>query len=72
MIAGSALAMLAATRTDALVPVAVATCACLIAGALVSASFLRNPAQDSGKRFNTLSGLWTLALFLALGLGSVY
>jgi 4-hydroxybenzoate polyprenyltransferase len=72
MIAGSALAMLAATRTDALVPVAVATGTCLIAGALVSIAFLRNPAQGSGKRFNILSGLWTLIVFLALGLGSVF
>ena len=72
MLTGSALALLAAARTDALAAVAGAIGVCLVLAALTSASFLRHPARGSGKRFNTLSGLWTLALFLALGLGSVF
>ncbi|MGA7950806.1 MAG: UbiA family prenyltransferase [Thiobacillaceae bacterium] len=72
MAAGSALAVLASSGTDALAPVAVATSVCFVLAVLTSATFLRNASHDGGKRFNTLSGLWTLALFLALGLGSVY
>jgi 4-hydroxybenzoate polyprenyltransferase len=72
MAKGSALAVLAASRTDALAPVASATCVCFALAVLTVVAFLRNPKHDAGKRFNTLSGLWTLALFLSLGLGSVY
>jgi 4-hydroxybenzoate polyprenyltransferase len=72
MAAGSALAALAASRIHALVLVGGATGACLVLAALASAAFLRTARHDGGKRFGTLSGLWTLALFLSLGLGSVY
>ena len=72
MAAGSALAALAASMTHALASLAVAMGACLVLAVLASVAFLRNAAQGSGKRFNTLSGLWTLALFLSLGLGSIY
>jgi 4-hydroxybenzoate polyprenyltransferase len=72
MAAGSALAVLAASRTDALAPVAAATGVCLVLAVLTSFAFLRNARHDGGKRFNTLSGLWTLALYLSLGVGSIY
>jgi 4-hydroxybenzoate polyprenyltransferase len=72
MAKGSALAVLAASRTDAHTPVAAATGVCVVLAVFTSVAFLRKPGHDGGKRFNTLSGLWTLALFLSLGLGSVY
>jgi 4-hydroxybenzoate polyprenyltransferase len=37
-----------------------------------SVVFLRHPRAGSGSRFNSLSGLWTLGLFLGLGIGSRY
>ena len=30
--------------------------------------FLRQPAPGSGKRFETLSGVWTLAMYLSVGI----
>jgi hypothetical protein len=58
----------AAARIDTLLPMAIVT---LVAFALAVASaalFLRHPSPAAGRRFNTLSGLWTLGVFLGLGI----
>ena len=72
MTAGSVVALFAASRVHAVVPVAISLGLTIALAVLVSAGFLRNPGPLSSKRFNSLSGLWTLALFLSLGLGALF
>ncbi len=70
------LAMMAATagcatmaaRNIAFAPqVAVTLSAVFFIGSVVATGFLRSPVPGSGKRFELVAGLWTLALYLSLG-----
>ena len=70
MLAGSALALLAAAQVGALLPVLLALGTTLVLAVAAAVAFLRNPRPGAGSRFNLLSGLWTLALFLSIGLGA--
>jgi 4-hydroxybenzoate polyprenyltransferase len=47
--------------------VAAAGAMAMAALALLAPGFLRNPAPGSGKRFELLSGVWTLAMYLSVG-----
>ncbi|HSI84803.1 MAG: UbiA family prenyltransferase [Candidatus Methylacidiphilales bacterium] len=40
----------------------------IVIAILLAVNFLRNPIPGSGKRFELFSGLWTLALYLTLGI----
>lgn len=68
MATSAALAMLAAVRLDALLPMVILTSLVFTLAVAASAAFLRHPRPAAGKRFNALSGLWTLSLFLGLGI----
>ncbi|SFN81093.1 4-hydroxybenzoate polyprenyltransferase [Formivibrio citricus] len=72
MITGSAFAVLAALRIQSATFVATLLGAVLLFAMLGAVAFLRSSGQGGGTRFNRLSGLWTLILFLGLGLGSFY
>lgn len=61
-------AVLAARKIHFALPVAVATGTVLAAAAVAAAGFLRNAKPGSGKRFEILAGVWTLVLYLSLGL----
>ena len=65
------LAILAAARLDSFVPTAIVTVLALMLAVATSTAFLRHPRPASGGRFNTLSGLWTLGLFLSLGISAL-
>jgi hypothetical protein len=70
MASSGALALLAAAPIDALLPMAIVA---LLAFALAVASaalFLLHPHPAAGRRFNTLSGLWTLGVFPGLGIAA--
>ena len=49
-------------------PVAGATGVVLLIGVIAGIRFLRDPRPGSGKRFELIAGLWTLVLYLSLGL----
>jgi 4-hydroxybenzoate polyprenyltransferase len=49
-------------------PVVITTTILLIAAASAGTRFLRSPKAGTGKRFELISALWTLALYLSLGL----
>lgn len=49
-------------------PVVVTSAVLLVLAAAVASGFLRSPGPGGGKRFELISGLWTLALYLSLGL----
>jgi 4-hydroxybenzoate polyprenyltransferase len=49
-------------------PVAVAGALALVALVALGPSFLQTPAPGSGKRFEVLSGVWTLAMYLSVGI----
>ena len=57
----------AALKIDFIWPVALGTLAVLGASILAGAGFLRNSPPGSGKRFEMLAGIWTLVLYLSLG-----
>ena len=65
--ATAALAVIAASRIDFLVPVAAVLGTLLAGAALVSWRFLRQPAPRRGKWIEAFSGVWTLLLYLSLG-----
>ena len=68
MLATATCATLAARRIDFSVPVAMATGIILVIGATAGITFLRSPRPGSGKRFENLAGVWTLVLYLSLGI----
>ncbi len=49
------------------VPVVVVVCLLLVAATLVSRTFLREPNAKNAKWIETFAGLWTLSLYLVLG-----
>ena len=71
MATSGSLAMLAAARLDTFLPMAIVTSLVLMLAVVTSTSFLRHPRPTGGGRFNTLSGLWTLGLFLGLGVSAL-
>jgi 4-hydroxybenzoate polyprenyltransferase len=62
-------AVMAATRIQFALPLGLFLGVVWIAAAVVAWTFLKakTPTAGSGKRFELLSGLWTLALYLGLG-----
>lgn len=59
----------AARTVGIAVPFAVLAGAFLVAAALQGLRFAAAPARSAAKRFELISGVWTLAMYLALGLG---
>jgi hypothetical protein len=49
-------------------PVAVAGALTLTALVALAPSYVRRPSPGSGKRFELLSGVWTLAMYLSVGI----
>jgi len=68
MVATAFCAVHAAVKIRFAGPVAAVTATLFVLAVCVSASFLRASEPGSGKRFELVSGLWTLALYLSLGL----
>jgi 4-hydroxybenzoate polyprenyltransferase len=62
-------AALAAWQIEFLGPVAWVLLALLLTAAIAGWSFLRHPKPGAGKRFELISGLWTLCMYLSLGAG---
>jgi 4-hydroxybenzoate polyprenyltransferase len=61
-------ALLPARKIGFALPVACVLGLLLVGAAWSARRFLANPLAGSGKRFELLSGIWTLALYLCLGL----
>jgi 4-hydroxybenzoate polyprenyltransferase len=59
----------AARRIDFFWPVWSATMTIVVLAGVATMRFLRQPAPGGGKRFELLAGVWTLVLYLSLGLG---
>jgi len=66
-IATLACAGIAAQRIGFAAPVLATLGVCLGAAAFVGVAFLRAPARKTSKRIEALSGVWTLSLYLVLG-----
>jgi 4-hydroxybenzoate polyprenyltransferase len=64
----AACAVRAATNIGFALPVAIVTGTMLLASTAAAAGFLRGSGPGSGKRFELLAGVWTLVLYLSLGL----
>jgi 4-hydroxybenzoate polyprenyltransferase len=60
-------AMAAARLIGFAVPVGVLLVVVLLAASLVAAGFWRSQEAGAGRRFETVSGLWTLCMYLGLG-----
>ncbi|MGB7932587.1 MAG: UbiA family prenyltransferase [Gammaproteobacteria bacterium] len=71
MATSGSLAMLAAAGLDTFLPMAIVTTLVLMIAVATSTTFVRHPRPAAGGRFNTLSGLWTLGLFLGLGISAL-
>jgi len=61
-------ATLAASRIAFILPVLTATGTVWVVAMVAGTGFLRAPKPGSGKRFELLAGIWTLVLYLSLGL----
>ncbi len=61
-------ATIASRQIDFMLPVMTATLAMLLVSVLAGLTFLRSPAAGTGKRFELLAGVWTLVLYLSLGI----
>ncbi len=71
MLASGVLAIHAASQIRGLLFLAVPLGTLLGLAGLAAVKFLRAAAPGSGRHFNMLSALWTLALFLGLGLAAI-
>jgi len=71
MATSGVLATLAAALIGALLPMAIVTSLALTFAVATSMAFLRHLRPADGGRFNTFSGLWTLGLFLGLGISAL-
>ena len=60
-------AVLAAAQIDFLIPVAVVLSMLLLTAGLVAWRFLSEPTSRRSKRIETLSGVWTILLYLSIG-----
>ena len=67
MLATASCATLAARRIGFTVPVVAATGTIFIIATVAGIYFLHAPRPGSGKRFELLAGIWTLVLYLSLG-----
>lgn len=67
LVLAGATATLAGRAADGAAPVLAAAVLALAATLALVPSFLHAPTAGSGKRFELLSGLWTLAMYLAVG-----
>lgn len=67
MAVAGAFALAAAREIRFVLPVACVLAVLAGAAAAVAIAYLRAPAPGTGKRFELLSGLWTLALYLSVG-----
>jgi len=68
MLATAACATVAAVRIGFAIPVAAATGMIFLIGLAAGANFLRSPRPGGGRRFELLAGVWTLVLYLSLGI----
>ena len=68
LISGAFCALIAARSIDVIVPLAVALMTLLGACALTVRRFLAAPAPAMGRRFEALSWLWTVSMYVTLGL----
>ena len=68
MILTAVCAAMAASKIGFVLPVALMTGIVALVSIFAAAGFLREPKRGSGRRFETLAGLWTLVLYLSLGL----
>lgn len=68
MLATAICGTLAARRIDFAVPVAAAVGTILVIAVIAGVHFLRSQRPGSGKRFELLAGVWTLVLYLSLGI----
>lgn len=64
----AACAIMAARRIDFLLPVVCLAGLVLITAAVLARGFLAQPKPGAGKRFELISGLWTILLYLSLGI----
>ena len=55
-------------RIRVILPVLTATGTVWVVAMVAGTGFLRVPKPGSGKRFELLAGIWTLVLYLSLGL----
>jgi 4-hydroxybenzoate polyprenyltransferase len=67
MLLTAACAVMGAQPIDFVLPVAVWLAVLLLAGFAVAWRFLRAPDTKGGKRIETLSGLWTIGMYLSIG-----
>jgi 4-hydroxybenzoate polyprenyltransferase len=67
MAAAAIFSLAAAREIRFVLPVAGVLLALAAAASIVAIAYLRAPAPGSGKRFELVSGLWTLALYLSVG-----
>ncbi|MBL9205686.1 MAG: UbiA family prenyltransferase [Opitutaceae bacterium] len=58
---------IAGARIGFATPLVAALGTCLVVAALCGGAFLRSPEPKTSKRIEALSGIWTLALYLVLG-----
>jgi len=69
MLAATGLAaILAAREIGFLLPVTAAVSLALVLAAATTLTFVRSPQPGTGKRFELFAGLWTIALYLILGI----
>jgi 4-hydroxybenzoate polyprenyltransferase len=61
-------ALVAAREIRFVLPVAVVLVILLAAAVIVAAGYLRAPLPGSGKRVELVSGLWTLAMYVSVGI----
>jgi 4-hydroxybenzoate polyprenyltransferase len=67
LVVTAATALTAAGQIEFTVPVACVLGVLLAAAALVTGRFLREPVADRAKLIETMSGVWTLLMYLSLG-----
>jgi 4-hydroxybenzoate polyprenyltransferase len=67
MTATAALACVAARNIHFMLPVLLILAAVIAGSAVLAAGFLRSLASGAGKRIETMAGIWSLLLYLSLG-----
>lgn len=69
--ATTVLGLIAATVINCLVPVGLVLVSLLIASSAMAVRFLQYPISQNGKRLEMISALWTLLVYLSLGVAAV-
>jgi 4-hydroxybenzoate polyprenyltransferase len=67
MIVCAAVAVAAAREIRFVLPVVCVLAVLLVAATAAAATYLRAPQPGTGKRLELLSGLWTLTMYLSVG-----